>query len=134
MLFRSKHPKHPDGYFLGPTLFTDVKPDMVIAQEEIFGPVLCVMKADSFDQAIDIVKAHDLGNASSIFTSSGKAAREYRYRVEPSMLGVNIGVAAPMAFFPFGGAKGSFFGDLKAHGRDAIEFYTDKKVTITRWF
>ena len=76
-----KHPKHPDGYFLGPTLFTDVKPDMVIAQEEIFGPVLCVMKADSFDQAIDIVKAHDLGNASSIFTSSGKAAREYRYRV-----------------------------------------------------
>jgi malonate-semialdehyde dehydrogenase (acetylating)/methylmalonate-semialdehyde dehydrogenase len=129
-----KHPKHPDGYFLGPTLFTDVTPDMVIAREEIFGPVLCVMKADSFDQAVEIVKAHDLGNASSIFTSSGKAAREYRYRVEPSMLGVNIGVASPMAFFPFGGAKGSFFGDLKAHGRDAIEFYTDKKVTITRWF
>ena len=129
-----KHPKHPEGYYLGPTLFTDVKPNMVIAQEEIFGPVLCVMKADTFDEAVEIVKAHDLGNASSIFTASGKAAREYRYRVEPSMLGVNIGVAAPMAFFPFGGAKGSFFGDLKAHGRDAIEFYTDKKVTITRWF
>lgn len=129
-----KHPKHPDGYYLGPTIFTDVKPDMVIAREEIFGPVLCVMKAGTFDEAVEIVKRHELGNASSIFTSSGKYAREYRYRVEPSMLGVNIGVAAPMAFFPFGGAKGSFFGDLKAHGRDAVEFYTDKKVTITRWF
>ena len=129
-----KDPKHPDGYYLGPTVFTDVKPDMVIAREEIFGPVLCVMKANTFDEAVEIVKKHELGNASSIFTSSGKHAREYRYRVEPSMLGVNIGVAAPMAFFPFGGAKGSFFGDLKAHGRDAIEFYTDKKVTITRWF
>src|SRR5262252_1224680 len=129
-----KHPKHPEGYYLGPTIFTDVEPDMVIAREEIFGPVLCVMKAGSFDEAVEIVKKHDLGNASSIFTSSGKHAREYRWRVEPSMLGVNIGVAAPMAFFPFGGAKGSFYGDLKAHGRDAIEFYTDKKVTITRWF
>ena len=128
-----KDPKHPAGYFLGPTVFTDVKPDMVIAREEIFGPVLCVMKANTFDEAVEIVKKHELGNASSIFTSSGKYAREYRWRVEPSMLGVNIGVAAPMAFFPFGGAKGSFFGDLKAHGRDAIEFYTDKKVVITRW-
>ncbi len=129
-----KHPKHPEGYYLGPTIFTDVKPEMVIAREEIFGPVLCVMKAATFDEAVEIVKRHELGNASSIFTSSGKYAREYRHRVEPSMLGVNIGVAAPMAFFPFGGAKGSFFGDLKAHGRDAVEFYTDKKVTITRWF
>ncbi|MEO5989945.1 MAG: CoA-acylating methylmalonate-semialdehyde dehydrogenase [Candidatus Eisenbacteria bacterium] len=129
-----KDPKNPNGYYLGPSVFTNVTPDMVIAREEIFGPVLCVMKADSFEQAVAIVKKHDLGNASSIFTSSGKYAREYRYQVEPSMLGVNIGVAAPMAFFPFGGAKGSFFGDLKAHGQDSIEFYTDKKVTITRWF
>jgi len=115
-------------------VFTNVTPDMVIAKEEIFGPVLCVMKAGTFDEAVAIVKRHELGNASSIFTSSGKAAREYRYQVEPSMLGVNIGVAAPMAFFPFGGAKGSFFGDIKAHGTDAVDFYTDKKVTITRWF
>ena len=129
-----KDPKHPAGYFLGPTVFTDVKPDMVIATEEIFGPVLCVMQAKTFEEAVAIVKKHDLGNASSIFTSSGKYARDYRWHVEPSMLGVNIGVAAPMAFFPFGGAKGSFYGDLKAHGRDSIEFYTDKKVTITRWF
>jgi len=129
-----RDPKHPDGYFLGPTVFTNVKPDMVIAREEIFGPVLCVMKAGTFDEAVEIVKRHDLGNASSIFTSSGKAAREYRWQVEPSMLGVNIGVAAPMAFFPFGGAKGSFYGDIKAHGTDAVDFYTDKKVTIARWF
>ncbi len=124
----------PDGYWLGPSIFEDVTPGMTIAQEEIFGPVLCVMKARDFDEAVEIVRAHDLGNATSIFTSSGKWAREYRYRVEPSMLGVNIGVAAPMAFFPFGGAKNSFFGDLKAHGRDSIDFYTDKKVVISRWF
>jgi malonate-semialdehyde dehydrogenase (acetylating)/methylmalonate-semialdehyde dehydrogenase len=129
-----KDPKHPDGYFLGPSIFDEVKPEMVIAREEIFGPVLCLMRAANFDEAVEIVRRHELGNATSIFTSSGKWAREYRYRVEPSMLGVNIGVAAPMAFFPFGGAKQSFFGDLKAHGRDAVEFYTDKKVVITRWF
>jgi malonate-semialdehyde dehydrogenase (acetylating)/methylmalonate-semialdehyde dehydrogenase len=129
-----RDPQHPTGYFLGPSVFTNVMPEMVIANEEIFGPVLCVMRADTFEEAVAIVKRHDLGNASSIFTSSGKAAREYRWHVEPSMLGVNIGVAAPMAFFPFGGAKGSFFGDLKAHGQDAVEFYTDKKVSITRWF
>jgi malonate-semialdehyde dehydrogenase (acetylating) / methylmalonate-semialdehyde dehydrogenase len=126
--------KHPEGYYLGPSIFDEVTPDMVIGREEIFGPVLCLMRAKDFDDAVAIVRRHDLGNATSIFTSSGKWAREYRYRVEPSMLGVNIGVAAPMAYFPFGGAKGSFFGDLKAHGRDGIEFYTDKKVVITRWF
>jgi malonate-semialdehyde dehydrogenase (acetylating)/methylmalonate-semialdehyde dehydrogenase len=128
-----KDPKHPEGYYVGPTIFDGVKPDMVIGREEIFGPVLCLMRAKDFDEAVAIVRRHELGNATSIFTSSGKWAREYRYRVEPSMLGVNIGVAAPMAYFPFGGAKGSFFGDLKAHGRDGVEFYTDKKVVITRW-
>jgi malonate-semialdehyde dehydrogenase (acetylating)/methylmalonate-semialdehyde dehydrogenase len=107
---------------------------MVIGREEIFGPVLVIMRAKDFDEAVEMVRKHELGNATSIFTSSGKHAREYRYRVEPSMLGVNIGVAAPMAYFPFGGAKGSFFGDLKAHGSDSIEFYTDKKVVISRWF
>jgi malonate-semialdehyde dehydrogenase (acetylating)/methylmalonate-semialdehyde dehydrogenase len=126
--------RQPDGYWLGPSIFDEVKPGMTIAEEEIFGPVLCIMRAQDFDEAVEIVRKHDLGNATSIFTSSGKWAREYRYRVEPSMLGVNIGVAAPMAYFPFGGAKGSFYGDLKAHGRDGIEFYTDKKVVITRWF
>jgi malonate-semialdehyde dehydrogenase (acetylating) / methylmalonate-semialdehyde dehydrogenase len=125
---------NPEGYFLGPTLFDEVTPQMTIGREEIFGPVLCLMRAKDFDEAVDIVRQHELGNATSIFTSSGKWAREYRYRVEPSMLGVNIGVAAPMAFFPFGGAKNSFFGDLKAHGRDAVDFFTDQKVVISRWF
>ncbi len=126
--------KHPQGYFLGPSIFDEVKPEMVIGHVEIFGPVLCLMRAKDFDDAVAIVRRHELGNATSIFTNSGKWAREYRYQVEPSMLGVNIGVAAPMAYFPFGGAKNSFFGDLKAHGRDGVEFYTDKKVVITRWF
>ena len=129
-----KDAKRPQGYYLGPSIFDEVKPEMVVAREEIFGPVLCLMKADTFEDAVEIVRKHELGNATSIFTSSGKWAREYRYRVEPSMLGVNIGVAAPMAYFPFGGSKQSFFGDLKAHGRDSIEFYTDKKVVISRWF
>ena len=129
-----RDPQHPDGYFLGPTIFDGVTPEMTIGREEIFGPVLCLMQARDFDHAVEIVRKHELGNATSIFTSSGKWAREYRYRVEPSMLGVNIGVAAPMAFFPFGGAKHSFFGDLKAHGRDSVEFFTDKKVVISRWF
>ena len=129
-----KDPKHPNGYFIGPTIFDNVTPAMTIGREEIFGPVLSIMRARDFDEAVAIVRAHELGNATSIFTSSGRWAREYRYRVEPSMLGVNIGVAAPMAFFPFGGAKQSFFGDLKAHGTDSIDFYTDKKVMITRWW
>jgi malonate-semialdehyde dehydrogenase (acetylating) / methylmalonate-semialdehyde dehydrogenase len=128
-----KDSKRPEGYYLGPSIFDEVKADMVVGREEIFGPVLCLMRAKDFDEAVAIVRQHELGNATSIFTSSGKWAREYRYRVEPSMLGVNIGVAAPMAYFPFGGAKNSFFGDLKAHGRDGVEFYTDKKVVITRW-
>ena len=78
-------------------------------------------------------KEHPLANATSIFTTSGRAARDFRYRVDASMAGVNIGVAAPMSFFGFGGAKGSFFGDLKAHGREAFDFFTDRKVVITRW-
>src|SRR5213083_842033 len=126
--------RYPRGHFVGPTVFDGVRPEMTIGREEIFGPVLCLMKARDFDEAVEIVRRHELGNATSIFTSSGKWAREYRYRVEPSMLGVNIGVAAPMAYFPFGGAKGSFYGDLKAHGRDGVEFFTDKKVVISRWF
>ena len=122
-----------DGYFVGPTLFTNVKPDMTIAKDEIFGPVLCVMPAKDLDEALGYAREQPLANASSIFTTSGKHARQFRYNVEASMAGVNIGVAAPMSFFGFGGAKGSFFGDLKAHGREAFDFYTDRKVVISRW-
>jgi malonate-semialdehyde dehydrogenase (acetylating)/methylmalonate-semialdehyde dehydrogenase len=124
----------PNGYFVGPTVFDNVSGKMAIGREEIFGPVASICPAKTLDEAIEMMKAHPNANATSIFTSSGKAAREFAKHATASMVGVNIGVAAPMAYFPFGGAKDSFFGDLKAHGRDGIEFYTDKKVTISRWF
>jgi malonate-semialdehyde dehydrogenase (acetylating)/methylmalonate-semialdehyde dehydrogenase len=121
------------GFFLGPTIFDDVAPEMTIARDEIFGPVLCLVRADSLDQALDITRKHPLANAGSIFTTSGGSARQFQTEIEASMAGVNVGVAAPMSFFGFGGAKGSFFGDLKAHGREAFDFYTDRKVVISRW-
>jgi len=120
--------------WLAPTVFDKVKPGMRIATEEVFGPVLCIMHAKDLDEAIEWTNKSEYGNAASIFTQSGGSAREFKYRAQPSMLGVNIGVAAPMAFFPFGGAKNSFFGNTKAHGQDQIEFYTDQKVVISRWF
>ena len=121
------------GHFLAPSLFDGVKPHMAIAREEIFGPVLCLSQVASLEEALQVANAHPLANASSIFTTSGKSARTFRYEIQASMAGVNIGVAAPMSFFGFGGAKGSFFGDLKAHGREAFDFYTDRKVLISRW-
>jgi malonate-semialdehyde dehydrogenase (acetylating)/methylmalonate-semialdehyde dehydrogenase len=124
----------PNGYFVGPTIFDEVSPKMTIGREEIFGPVASIAPVKSLEDAIALMHAHPNANATSIFTSSGKAAREFAKHATASMVGVNIGVAAPMAYFPFGGAKDSFFGDLKAHGRDSFEFYTDKKVTISRWF
>ena len=127
-------PDRPNGYFVGPTVFDAVSPKMAIGHEEIFGPVASICPVKSLDEAIALMHSHPNANATSIFTSSGKAARDFAKHAPASMVGVNIGVAAPMAYFPFGGSKDSFFGDLKAHGRDGIEFYTDKKVTISRWF
>jgi malonate-semialdehyde dehydrogenase (acetylating)/methylmalonate-semialdehyde dehydrogenase len=121
------------GYWVGPTVFEDVAPGMSIGSEEIFGPVAGLNRADSVEDAIAMMHRSRYGNACSIFTTSGRAAREFRYQAGISMIGVNIGVAAPMAFFPFGGSKGSFFGDLKAAGRDSISFYTDQRVVISRW-
>jgi len=123
-----------EGFFIGPTVFDDVNANMKIGYEEIFGPVATMSPVKNLDEAFKLMYAHPNANATSIFTSSGKAAREFAHRATASMVGVNIGVAAPMAYFPFGGARDSFFGDLKVHGRDAFEFYTDKKVTISRWF
>ena len=123
-----------DGSFVGPTVLDDVTPDMDIAQEEVFGPVLSVIHADSLDEAIEIVNSSRYGNGTSIFTESGAAVRRYRHDVEVGMVGVNIGVAAPVAFFPFSGWKGSFFGDLHAHGTDAVDFYTRKKTITSRYF
>jgi malonate-semialdehyde dehydrogenase (acetylating)/methylmalonate-semialdehyde dehydrogenase len=123
-----------DGFFLGPTIFDHVTPEMAIAREEIFGPVLSVIRVKTLVEAIELVNRSPFGNATSIFTSSGKAARDYSSRIEVGMVGVNVGVAAPMAFFPFAGWKASFFGDLHAHGKDAIAFYTEQKVIMSRWF
>jgi len=119
---------------VGATIFDGVTPAMTIGKEEIFGPVASITRAGDLDEALALVQASPYANATSIFTSSGKVAREFRYRCGVSMIGVNIGVAAPMAFFPFGGTKGSFYGDLKAHGSDSVQFFTDKKVVISRWF
>jgi malonate-semialdehyde dehydrogenase (acetylating)/methylmalonate-semialdehyde dehydrogenase len=129
-----KVPEREKGFFLGPSVFDGVTPTMTIGREEIFGPVASITPVKTLDEAIQVMHAHPNANATSIFTSSGKAAREFARHASASMVGVNIGVAAPMAYFPFGGAKDSFFGDLKVHGRDAYEFYTDKKVVISRWF
>jgi malonate-semialdehyde dehydrogenase (acetylating)/methylmalonate-semialdehyde dehydrogenase len=129
-----RHVGNKDGFFVGPTIFDKVTPDMTIAREEIFGPVLSVLRTPDLDGAIELVNRSAFGNATAIFTNDGRAAREYQARVEVGMVGVNIGVAAPMAFFPFAGWKGSFFGDLHAHGKDAVYFYTEQKVLMTRWF
>jgi len=125
---------HPEGAFVGPTILDDVLPGMDIAQEEVFGPVLVVVRAESLDEATAIVNASRFGNGTSIFTESGAAVRRFRHDVEAGMVGVNIGVAAPVAFFPFSGWKDSFLGDLHAHGGDAVEFFTRKKTVTSRWF
>lgn len=122
-----------DGFFVGPTIFDDVRPEMSIAQEEIFGPVLSCMRVSDLEEAIAVINRSRFGNAASIFTRSGEAARIFRTRVEAGMVGINIGVAAPMAFFPFAGWKGSFFGDLHATGKDGMRFYTETRVVIERW-
>jgi len=131
---RGSIPAHSGGFFVAPVLFDHVRPEMPIAQEEVFGPVLCVIRVKSLDEALEVANRSRFGNASAIFTRDGKAAREFTRRIEAGMLGVNIGVPAPVACFPFVGWKGSFYGDLHATGRDAVEFYTRKKVITSRWF
>jgi len=126
--------EYPNGCFIGPTIFDEVTPRMTIASEEIFGPVACIVRAQDLDEAIEIIHASPYGNASSIYTSSGKWAREFKYRVQCGNIGINIGIVAPMAFFPFSGYKESFFGDLHGQGTDAVNFFTEQKVVISRWF
>jgi len=125
---------YPLDCFLGPTVFENVKPYMTIAKEEIFGPVASIIRAKSLDEAIDIIHTSRYGNAACIFTSSGKTAREFQYRVQCGNIGINIGIAAPMAFFPFSGMKDSFFGILHGQGKEVIRFFTESKVVIQRWW
>ncbi len=131
---RGSAPPASEGFYVAPVLFDRVRPEMAIAQEEIFGPVLAVVRVPSLDEAIRVANRSRFGNAAAIFTRDGKAAREFARRIEAGMVGVNLGVPAPAAYFPFVGWKGSFYGDLHATGRDAIDFYTRKKVVTTRWF
>ena len=128
-----KEVNHTEGYFLKPTVIAGVTKNMKVAKEEIFGPVICLSKVESLDDAISWLNSSEYGNTASVFTSSGAAARRFSYEVNPSMIGVNIGVPAPMAFFSFGGTKESFFGDIKVHGSVSVDFYTDTRTTIQRW-
>ena len=123
----------PHGYYVGPTIFEDVRPEMRITNDEIFGPVLSVMEMDDLDAAIALINAGEYGNGASIFTQSGKAARRFQHEVDAGMVGINVGVPASMAFFPFAGWNGSFFGDLHMEGKEGIAFYTRQKVTMSRW-
>jgi len=120
--------------FVGPTILDEVTPEMEVWRDEVFGPVLALVRAETLDDAIAVVNASPYGNGVSLFTESGAAARHFRHDVEVGMIGVNVGVAAPVAFFPFSGWKDSFLGDLHAHGPDAVEFYTRKKTVTSRWF
>ena len=133
VLFKAKVQGGEKGNFLAPTIPADVAPGSETAQTEIFGPVLSLMKAKDMDEAIRFINAGRYGNMACLFTTSGHAARRFRYEVEAGNIGINVGVAAPMAYFPFSGWKESFFGDLHAQGWDAIEFYTQKKVVVEQW-
>jgi len=127
-------PPRDEGFFMGPTLLDNVTGEMRVGREEIFGPVLSVVRVANLDEAIEFTNGSPFGNACSIFTENGAAVRHWRENVEAGMLGVNIGVAAPMAFFPFNGIKDSFFGDLHATGKDGVRFFTENKVEAVRWF
>jgi len=121
------------GYFLRASVIDGVEKEMRIAQEEVFGPVVCLAQVNSLDEAIEWINNSSYANTSTLFTSSGAAARKFSYEITPSMIGINIGVPAPMSYFSFGGAKDSFFGDIKVHGSVCMEFFTDTKVTVQKW-
>jgi malonate-semialdehyde dehydrogenase (acetylating)/methylmalonate-semialdehyde dehydrogenase len=124
---------HEDGFFVGPSLFDRVSTDMDIYRDEIFGPVLVVLRADTFDEAIDIVNANPYGNGTAIFTSSGQAAKKFQRSVHVGMIGINVPIPVPMAFYSFGGWKDSLFGDTHVHGPEGIRFYTRAKAVTSRW-
>ena len=122
------------GYFIGPTIFTDVKPGMKIQRTEIFGPVVVILKTETLDEAIRIINEHEYGNGASIYTQNGYYARKFKLETKAGMIGVNIGIPAPVAQLPFGGMKNSMLGDTKAQGRAVIEFFTDLKIISERYW
>lgn len=123
----------PNGFYLGPTIFDHVEPQMHVAKTELFGPVLSVARVKDLDEAIEMTNSHPYGNGAVIYTRSGRAAREFKHRAGAGMIGINVGVPAPMAMFPFTGHDASFFGDLHIQGREGIAFYTQQKMIMTRW-
>ena len=122
------------GHFVGPTVFTDVKPGMEIHQTEIFGPVVVILKADTLDQAIKIINDHQYANACSIYTQNGHYARKFKLEAQCGMIGINVGIPAPVPFLPFGGMDDSMICDIKMQGRSAISFYTENKVIVERYW
>jgi malonate-semialdehyde dehydrogenase (acetylating)/methylmalonate-semialdehyde dehydrogenase len=121
------------GFWLGPTLFDGVEPDMTIYRDEIFGPVLSVVRRSSYDEAVDVVNANPYGNGVAIFTNDGGAARRFQHEVEVGMVGVNVPIPVPVAYYSFGGWKQSLFGDTHAYGPEGVHFYTRSKVVTSRW-
>jgi malonate-semialdehyde dehydrogenase (acetylating)/methylmalonate-semialdehyde dehydrogenase len=129
----AKVPHHEGGNFLNPTVLDGLPLSSGLAHTEIFGPVLSLVHANSIDDAMEFLRKSPYGNQASLFTTSGAAARKFRYEAPAGNIGINIGVAAPMAYFPFSGWKESFFGILHGQGRDAVEFYTESKIVVERW-
>ena len=126
-------PGHEQGFFLGGTLFDHVTPDMRFYQEEIFGPVLCIVRVPDFGAALELVNAHEFGNGTALYTRDGHTAREFAHRVQVGMVGINVPIPVPMAFHSFGGWKRSLFGDHHAHGPESVRFYTRQKAVTQRW-
>jgi malonate-semialdehyde dehydrogenase (acetylating)/methylmalonate-semialdehyde dehydrogenase len=126
-------PGHEGGFFLGPTLFDHVGPEMSIYTDEIFGPVLIVVRVDTLEQAIRLIDANPYGNGTALFTRSGGAARAFEHAVQVGMVGINVPIPVPMSFFSFGGWKNSLFGDLHMHGEEGVKFYTRTKAVTRRW-
>jgi malonate-semialdehyde dehydrogenase (acetylating)/methylmalonate-semialdehyde dehydrogenase len=126
-------PGHENGFFVGPTVIDKVRPEMDVYREEIFGPVLSVVRADTVDAAIDLVNSNPYGNGTAIFTSSGESARRFQRGVNVGMIGVNVPIPVPMAYYSFGGWKDSLFGEHHIHGPEGVSFYTRAKVITSRW-
>jgi malonate-semialdehyde dehydrogenase (acetylating)/methylmalonate-semialdehyde dehydrogenase len=126
-------PGHEEGFFVGPTVLDRVRPEMDVYREEIFGPVLSVVRADDVDEAIELINRNPYGNGTALFTSSGAAARKFQRGVQVGMIGINVPIPVPMAYYSFGGWKDSLFGDKHVHGPEGVSFYTRAKVVTSRW-
>jgi malonate-semialdehyde dehydrogenase (acetylating)/methylmalonate-semialdehyde dehydrogenase len=127
-------PGYPDGNFVGPTIFSGVKPGMTIYREEIFGPVLCLVSVDTLDEAIAFINANPFGNGTGIFTQSGAAARKFQYEIDVGQVGINVPIPVPVPYFSFTGSRGSKLGDLGPYGKQVMQFYTQVKTVTARWF